>query len=129
MTIGRGEVHRDVGERDELARLYTNSWAADGPREGEKRRKPTTTSERRNCRSAARLLTGPAPVQAVPQSPAYKPTRHQHRLELGKPNDTTLIVCRCIASLRGLPRPSRDRCPTCVRSASEQRTYLAGCWA
>src|SRR5438552_3994251 len=43
--------------------------------EGEKRRKPTTTSERRDCRSAARLLTGPAPVQGVPQSPAYRPTR------------------------------------------------------
>ena len=35
-----------LGERNELAGLFVKSWAADGPREAEKGRQPTTNSER-----------------------------------------------------------------------------------
>lgn len=57
-------------ERDDLAGRDADSWAAARPREGEKGRQPTTIGERRNRRSSASSLIGPARVLVVQLSPA-----------------------------------------------------------
>ena len=64
--LERSELRRPARAR----RAPRKSWAADGPREAEKRLQPTANIERRNRRSTAKSFIDPAPVQGVQLSPA-----------------------------------------------------------
>jgi len=98
-------------------------WAADGPREDEKGRQPTTIGERRNRRSSARSVIDPAPVQGRQLSPAYgllmvtsirrAPRAYRGRVQSRADLSRADLACRpCVQTLRAevACRPCVQRC-------------------